>query len=74
MNQVSENTSAIKIVDWLVGKSLEEIEYHAITATLASCNGSKAKAAQLLGVSAKTIYNKLKVYEEQRMLPTPLQI
>jgi len=43
----------------LVGSTLAEIERRAILETLAHCEGNKAEAARLLGVSLKTIYNKL---------------
>jgi DNA-binding NtrC family response regulator len=43
----------------LAGISLEELERRAILDTLRQCGGSKAEAAKLLGVSEKTVYNKL---------------
>jgi DNA-binding NtrC family response regulator len=50
---------------WMVGMSLAEIERHALLQTLAACNGNKARAARMLGVSEKTIYNKLKQYRRR---------
>ena len=41
------------------GKSLREIEMATIHATLEKCNGNKTAAAQQLGISLKTLYNKL---------------
>lgn len=41
------------------GKSLREIEMESIWAALESCNGNKTAAAQQLGISLKTLYNKL---------------
>jgi two-component system NtrC family response regulator len=41
------------------GKSLREIEMATIHATLDSLNGNKTAAAQQLGISLKTLYNKL---------------
>ncbi len=41
------------------GQSLREIEMQTIYATLDRCNGNKTAAAQQLGVSLKTLYNKL---------------
>lgn len=41
------------------GKSLREIEMATIHATLDSFNGNKTAAAQQLGISLKTLYNKL---------------
>ncbi|MEA3232954.1 MAG: sigma-54 dependent transcriptional regulator [Thermodesulfobacteriota bacterium] len=42
--------------------SLEDIEKEAILATLKASNGNKAEAARRLGVSRKTLHNKLKLY------------
>lgn len=44
----------------LVGKTLLEIEKQAIIETLEHCNGNKAMTARTLGISEKSIYNKLK--------------
>jgi DNA-binding NtrC family response regulator len=45
-----------------VGTSLEDAERALIMATLDSVAGSKAKAAQVLGISLKTLYNRLHAY------------
>lgn len=47
-----------------VGMSLEEIERRMLIKTLAHFNDDKTKAARVLGVSVKTIYNKLARYHE----------
>ena len=44
----------------LAGKTIEEIERMAILQTLDACNGNKAKSARMLGISEKSIYNKMK--------------
>ncbi len=44
----------------LAGKSLDAIEREAIQQTLAVCNGNKAKSARMLGISEKSIYNKMR--------------
>ena len=46
------------------GGSLEESERRLIHATLEQCNGDKKKAAQVLGISLKTLYNRLHLYAE----------
>jgi two-component system, NtrC family, response regulator AtoC len=45
-----------------VGTPLEEVERRVTMATLAYCGHVKRKAAEILGVSLKTLYNRLEVY------------
>jgi DNA-binding NtrC family response regulator len=47
-----------------VGMSLDAAEKALITATLQAVSGSKAKAAQVLGISLKTLYNRLHAYDD----------
>lgn len=46
-----------------VGKTISEIEKELIEITLAHLQGDKRKAAELLGISLKTLYNRLNEYE-----------
>jgi two-component system response regulator HydG len=46
----------------LVGRPLEEIEREAILATLAATGWNKTEASRILGVTARTISNKIKIY------------
>jgi DNA-binding NtrC family response regulator len=48
-----------------VGKSLGQSEKALILATLAHHGGNKREAAEVLGVSLKTLYNRLKEYEAE---------
>jgi DNA-binding NtrC family response regulator len=48
-----------------VGMSLDEAERQLILSTLEQLDGSKRSAAETLGVSVKTLYNKLKRYEAE---------
>jgi DNA-binding NtrC family response regulator len=45
-----------------VGTPLEEVERRVTMATLAYCGQVKRKAAEILGVSLKTLYNRLETY------------
>ncbi|HTO90830.1 MAG TPA: sigma-54 dependent transcriptional regulator [Candidatus Sulfotelmatobacter sp.] len=45
-----------------VGLTLEEIERRMIVATLEHTGGDKREAARMLGISLKTLYNRLNVY------------
>lgn len=47
----------------LAGKTLAEIEQLAIVQTLESTGGNKAMAARMLGISEKSIYNKMKRFQ-----------
>ncbi len=46
----------------LVGMTLEDIERRAIIETLEHCEGNRNQAAELLGVSLKSVYNKVKKF------------
>ncbi|HXQ21728.1 MAG TPA: sigma-54 dependent transcriptional regulator [Candidatus Acidoferrales bacterium] len=46
-----------------VGISLEDAERRLIAATLQECGGDKKKAAEVLGISLKTLYNRLHAYD-----------
>ena len=45
-----------------VGSSLAEVDRKLIFATLELCGGVKKRAADLLGISLKTLYNRLEEY------------
>jgi DNA-binding NtrC family response regulator len=45
-----------------VGSRISDVERRLIFATLGQCNGSKVLAAEALGVSVKTLYNRLHEY------------
>ena len=42
--------------------SLPEIEKESIIKTIKKVNGNKAKAAELLGISRRSLYNKIAEY------------
>ena len=46
-----------------VGGSLDESERQLILATLEHCGGDKKRAAEILGISLKTLYNRLHLYD-----------
>jgi DNA-binding NtrC family response regulator len=49
-----------------VPSSMDEIERHAIEATLDYTSGDKTRAARLLNIGRKTIYRKLEQYNGKR--------
>ena len=47
-----------------IGSTLADVERRLILATLDDLGGKKKEAAQALGVSLKTLYNRLKAYDQ----------
>ena len=51
-----------RLVSFRVGTSLEDAEKALILKTLAANGNNKTRAADVLGISLKTLHNKLKTY------------
>ena len=49
-----------------IGMALEDIEREVIMATLQHCSGRKRETAEMLGVSLKTLYNRLNEYRTRQ--------
>jgi len=54
------------IITVRVGSTLEEVERRLIEATMAECGNVRRKAAEMLGVSLKTLYNRLAQYNAEK--------
>lgn len=54
-----------------VGTSIRELERRLIVATLEHFNGDRTRTAATLGISQKTLYNRLKSYQDHGELPAP---
>lgn len=52
----------------LIGKSIQDVEKELILQTLDHCTGRKNNAAEILGISIRTLQNKLKEYEHSASL------
>lgn len=58
-----------------VGKTVAEVEQDLILQTLDHCLGNRTHAANILGISIRTLRNKLKEYGEQGIpVPTPGEV
>ena len=57
-----------------VGMSLAEAQRQLILATLDHCGGSRHKAARTLGISVKTLYNRLREYAARRELASKTRV
>lgn len=49
-----------------VGITLAQVDRQLILATLSFCNGAKKRTAHLLGISLKTLYNRLEEYSDSQ--------
>lgn len=45
-----------------IGTTVAEIERELVLQTLASCNGNRTHAARVLGVSVRTLRNRIRLY------------
>jgi DNA-binding NtrC family response regulator len=60
------------VLEVRVGSSISKMEERLILATLELTEGDKRKAAEILGISLKTLYNRLNVYKASGLLgPSP---
>jgi two-component system response regulator AtoC len=62
--EVGGDSGSVRSLNFQVGTSIEEVERRLIMATLDAYGGNKRKTADILGVSLKTLYNRLNTYRE----------
>jgi DNA-binding NtrC family response regulator len=56
------------------GRTLEDLEQHAILSALSETGGRQDRAARLLGISQRTLIRKLKIYSGQETSRTPMAL
>ena len=57
-----------------IGTTLDEVSRRLIEATLVECGGVKRKAAETLGISLKTLYNRLTAYHAEKTGAPPAPV
>lgn len=60
-----------KTATGLVGRTVDSVEQELILDTLSHCLGNRTHAANILGISIRTLRNKLKAYSEQGVAVPP---
>ena len=56
----------------LVGRTVADVERHLIIDTLSHCLGNRTHAANILGISIRTLRNKVKQYTDEGFdVPSP---
>ncbi len=58
----AQSLASNEIVPMLVGSTLGEIERELVLQTLARCDGNRTHAARILGLSVRTMRNKIRQY------------
>jgi len=61
------NSSRRRLMRWLVGSSIKIVERELILETLAYTHGNRTRAARLLGVSVRTLRNRIAEYSAKRL-------
>jgi DNA-binding NtrC family response regulator len=51
-----------EVVPLLIGSTVGEVERELVLQTLARCNGNRTRASRVLGVSVRTLRNKIRLY------------
>jgi DNA-binding NtrC family response regulator len=52
-------------VSLLIGSTVGEVERALVVQTLASCDGNRTRAARMLGLSVRTLRNKIRLYSAE---------
>ena len=61
-----------QIVPFLIGSTVGEIERELVLQTLLRCNGNRTHAARMLGLSIRTLRNKIRLYAARGIdVPSP---
>lgn len=63
-HQAEPSASTDNLQNLLIGKTVEEVERDLIIGTLSHCLGNRTQAAHILGISIRTLRNKIKIYTE----------
>jgi DNA-binding NtrC family response regulator len=69
--RLRSEVNTVEYVQVPVGTSIADMERAMIMATLKRCGGNKTRTAAMLGVSLKTLYNRLNAYRALDMADLP---
>jgi DNA-binding NtrC family response regulator len=61
-----------ELVPLLIGATVGEVERELVLQTLARCDGNRTRAARVLGLSVRTMRNKIRLYSTDGIdVPAP---
>lgn len=58
----AQSLSPSEIVPLLIGATVDEVERELVLQTLARCDGNRTRASRVLGLSVRTLRNKIRIY------------
>jgi DNA-binding NtrC family response regulator len=68
---MKRSTGSSSSFELRLGMSLDEVERELIMRTIDFTSGNKSRAAEVLGISLKTLYNRLERYQGKEAQDTP---
>jgi DNA-binding NtrC family response regulator len=61
-----------EIIPLLIGTTVDRVERELVLHTLVRCNGNRTKAARMLGLSIRTLRNRIRLYAAEGIdVPAP---
>jgi DNA-binding NtrC family response regulator len=57
-----------EVIPLLIGSTVDEVERALVVQTLARCAGNRTRAARMLGLSVRTLRNKIRLYCNEGIL------
>ena len=61
-DNIAQSLAPNEVIPFLIGSTVEEVERALVVQTLARCDGNRTHAARVLGLSVRTLRNKIRLY------------
>ena len=61
-DKTAQSLASNEVIPILIGSTVEEVERVLVVQTLARCDGNRTHAARMLGLSVRTLRNKIRLY------------
>jgi DNA-binding protein Fis len=66
LSEMAMTTDSVdEVVSLLIGSTVDEVERVLVVRTLARCDGNRTHAARMLGLSVRTLRNKVRLYSAE---------
>ena len=61
-DNTAQSLAPNEVIPFLIGSTVEEVERALVVQMLARCDGNRTHAARVLGLSVRTLRNKIRLY------------